>query len=358
MFKKLLITVLILVFVYFSALLVFRHYKDDLIDHLSQSRPVEANYLIVEGWISDESIADAVKEFRDKDYYKLITTGGPLETHYTLFVEGFLEFDFSENEIFLFPGDTISINLRGSPYNNIYPEFLLYLNEIKVLDNSVNEKWEEYHYIVDSPTRIENITLSYENDGYSDKDDRNLSIKSLRINDSIIPPRSENIYFFYDYDINRMNPWSTDIHSFAELCAKKLMSYEKLSPDSIIILPAPQSNLNRTYNSALSVKDWIDSEKLKRNSFNVLSEGIHCRRTWVIYKMTLSNQSENIGIISNYELHSVKNTPEIDNISLLEELTGMIYYKYLFKNWINIKARIMPDKKKPEDQKRHLNLYD
>ncbi len=45
---------------------------------LAKNSPVEANVLVVEGWLPDYAIQAAIAEFRKGSYCKLITIGGPL----------------------------------------------------------------------------------------------------------------------------------------------------------------------------------------------------------------------------------------------------------------------------------------
>lgn len=51
---------------------------------LAPSSPIKAEVLVVEGWMNDYAIKDAIKEFERGDYQKLITTGLPLERGYYL----------------------------------------------------------------------------------------------------------------------------------------------------------------------------------------------------------------------------------------------------------------------------------
>ena len=46
---------------------------------LSMSRPVEANVLVVEGWLPDYALQEAVNEFRNGHYQYLVASGGPIE---------------------------------------------------------------------------------------------------------------------------------------------------------------------------------------------------------------------------------------------------------------------------------------
>ncbi|MFW5644387.1 MAG: carbohydrate-binding domain-containing protein [Bacteroidota bacterium] len=339
--KKCIILLSVVFLAFFSISGLVHHYKTDLVDYLSRSRPVEANYLIVEGWISDESIHDAVKEFRENTYSRLIVTGGPLENHYPLFVDSNFEFDFSKKALSLSPGDTLSISLKGSPYKKIFPRFFLYLNENRIMDSTVNDEWSPFLYKADSMITLDKLTISYVNDAYSDKEDRNLYVKSLRIKDSIIPARSKNAYFYYDYDVDKKEAVSADVHSHAESCAKKIMSAGNIPPDSIIVLPAPFSKNNRTYRSALTVKKWRETKKPDDFSFNIFSEGIHSRRTWVTYKMVFDNTSDQIGIVSTYPPASEKIPAGYHIRILMGELFGNFYYQYIFKHWLNIKNPVM-----------------
>lgn len=45
---------------------------------LAPIAPIEADILVVEGWIPDEGIEGAITEFKSKNYQQLITTGSPL----------------------------------------------------------------------------------------------------------------------------------------------------------------------------------------------------------------------------------------------------------------------------------------
>lgn len=46
---------------------------------LAPQSPVQARYLVVEGWLPDYALEAAVKEYRQGGYERLFTTGGPLE---------------------------------------------------------------------------------------------------------------------------------------------------------------------------------------------------------------------------------------------------------------------------------------
>ncbi len=51
---------------------------------LAQTEPVNADPLVVEGWLPDYALAGAVKEFHSHPYRCVITTGGPVDVGGTL----------------------------------------------------------------------------------------------------------------------------------------------------------------------------------------------------------------------------------------------------------------------------------
>ena len=63
----------LLIFVALGCVLVFGSYP-----FLAVSRPVKTDVLVVEGWVNEHSIAEAVKEFKTGGYKMVYTTGGPV----------------------------------------------------------------------------------------------------------------------------------------------------------------------------------------------------------------------------------------------------------------------------------------
>ncbi len=51
---------------------------------LAIDKPIDSNILVVEGWIPDYALKQAIKEFKSNNYSLLITTGGPLLKGYHL----------------------------------------------------------------------------------------------------------------------------------------------------------------------------------------------------------------------------------------------------------------------------------
>jgi len=62
-------------------------------------------------------------------------------------------------------------------------------------------------------------------------------------------------------------------------------------PD-ITSLPTPDSAQNRTFLSAVIVRDWLIKQKNTIQYIDVVSEGVHARRTLTLYKMAFANKRD------------------------------------------------------------------
>lgn len=77
-----------------------------------------------------------------------------------------------------------------------------------------------------------------------------------------------------------------------------------LPRSDLAIVAAPASAQNRTFLSAVMVRDWLAGSGLRVDAIDVISLGPHARRTWRLYRMAFPDRIE-IGIMSvqpkNYE---------------------------------------------------------
>ena len=69
-------------------------------------------------------------------------------------------------------------------------------------------------------------------------------------------------------------------------------------PDkSIQMVPSRVWNRNRTYYSAVALRDWFSRHNLQVRSMNVLTEESHARRTWMLFREAFGGDVK-VGIIS------------------------------------------------------------
>jgi hypothetical protein len=83
--------------------------------------------------------------------------------------------------------------------------------------------------------------------------------------------------------------------TFAQLSAA---TFKKLGLDSnvIVAVPTPEVGKNRTYAAACDVKRWMDTSELSIHSINLVSQGAHCRRSWLLYQRAFGEKIK-VGII-------------------------------------------------------------
>lgn len=74
--------------------------------------------------------------------------------------------------------------------------------------------------------------------------------------------------------------------TFAELSAATFKALE-FNPDQLIAVPGPKVMKDRTYYSAVALRDWLSNSDLEVNSLNLFSYGPHTRRSWLIFKQVL-----------------------------------------------------------------------
>jgi hypothetical protein len=82
----------------------------------------------------------------------------------------------------------------------------------------------------------------------------------------------------------------------AELAADYLVR-NGLPAGSVIAVPAPASAQDRTFLSAVEVRDWLQREGLTPERLDVLSQGSHARRSWLLYRMAFGPEVR-VGILA------------------------------------------------------------
>jgi len=63
-----------------------------------------------------------------------------------------------------------------------------------------------------------------------------------------------------------------------------------LNSINIKSLPTPESAQNRTFLSAVIVRDWLQKQNIKTKQINLYSQGVHARRTKTLYEMAFGKQ--------------------------------------------------------------------
>ena len=84
--------------------------------------------------------------------------------------------------------------------------------------------------------------------------------------------------------------------NFAEIAAATLRKMG-LAADKITVISSPEVKKDRTYASAIAVRQWLEKNDIKPQSINLVSKSTHARRSWFLYKKVMNNALR-VGIIS------------------------------------------------------------
>jgi hypothetical protein len=121
--------------------------------------------------------------------------------------------------------------------------------------------------------------------------------------------------------------YDTDAYRTAELLRKAGI------PDTVVhCVPCPFIGRNRTYNSALTLKNWFRDHNMTVQSFNVLTEDAHARRTWMLFKEAFGKDVQ-IGIISvpdpDYDAkHWWRSSEGVRGV--IDETIAYVYARFFF----------------------------
>lgn len=95
-----------------------------------------------------------------------------------------------------------------------------------------------------------------------------------------------------------IEPWS-DVggwKNFAVRAASYLRTHG-VTDVPVIALPAPASKQDRTYLSAVMVRDWAAQSQVTLRAIDLLSAGVHARRSRMLFRMALGDAVE-VGVIA------------------------------------------------------------
>ncbi|MBE9032527.1 YdcF family protein [filamentous cyanobacterium LEGE 11480] len=84
--------------------------------------------------------------------------------------------------------------------------------------------------------------------------------------------------------------------TYAELSAATLVKLG-IEADRVIAIPSPKVKRDRTYASAVTLQEWLDQNPGKIQRINLMSPGVHARRSWTLFQKALGTRAP-IGIIA------------------------------------------------------------
>jgi hypothetical protein len=296
-----------------------------LSDYLSKTEKVNANLLIVEGWLPQYAIEMAYDEFENNSYDLVVTTGLKISGYYLVSMNGFLVFhthDKCKGNVKI--GDhLIEVDAYSEMKDKNSAHFNVFINDSIVADFFADKKKRKYEIIWNGNlSKIDSVMIQFDNDSLFEYGDRNLYIKEIIIDYKTHFSFQNNSY----YDIGALDGKkrvNNNFTSFSELARNKLLS---MGIDSSLVLSIPcnRVNINRTLTSALAFRDWLKTSNFKVKGINIVSLGSHARRTWLSYTKVL-DKSYNIGIVS-FPDRKGRFSRKYKVLQTLRETLGFVYY--------------------------------
>ena len=328
--KKKVLNLIVILFLITGSGSLFVANNQNLSDFLSRSQVADANVLILEGWLHDDAIEMLKQEILKTDYDLIIASGVKTSDldFFKLPMNGHLIF-YTKSQM---SGDTVKkdhlIEITSkSKMGGIYQcHFNFYINDSIVADFVTDEHPGKTSLVWNGSLRdIDSLMVQFTNDMFDENGDRDLFVKEIIIDKQMIIPYQHNSV----YDIGAIGGGNRTLNAYEshpQIIRNKIISFG-LDSAKVVALTTKMTTFNRTLVSALAVREWLKSSGQSVKGINVVSRGIHSRRTLITYQRVL-NKTKNVGIISlpeRTEGVSVKNSA----LRVFVEMLDYLYYNII-----------------------------
>lgn len=319
---------------------------------LNYNHPVASNYVILEGWLPPFELEQSVKQLyvtgkttfiisgknfkkndteilsrtnkyfeQNNDFVRKFDRGIWLLTNAVIF---FNVTPFLQNQI---PQDTmfISFRIKGSVASGHPAHFKVYINNEHFFQGFISHEEETLNLAwPKSKGTLTSLAIQFDNDLRTEDADRNLKVIGLNINNQEFPLNSKSIFYLQHEDLS-VYGFNSEI-AFVKNYLLELGVNEK----DLVLLEFEPAKRNQTLKSAQLCADWAIQQKI--SSINVVSSGIHSRRSWVTYKKTFPKQIE-VGVISFQTESSNQNQLYYSFYGIKSALEELFTYVW---NWLQL----------------------
>lgn len=240
------------------ALLAFAH------PHLAITDPVNADVLVVEGWMEEPHLSEVARLVDSVGYARIYTTGTVRPFTYYLKAGGSIVVRFKQPQ-----RGRILINVSGVPG----AAFRVEANGAKVMERRVEPV--PARFLSDVEVTADSLVITSFHDGIGASTGNNIFIKYMRIGGESIHHVQDTTVIVHR-DGSREPGWPT----FAAKCAAQLNALG-VHPAPIAV-PAPGRPDSRTWANAshFAVRAKADSI----GAFDVVTVGVHARRTRALFQ--------------------------------------------------------------------------
>jgi hypothetical protein len=292
-------------------------------------RIADTNTLVIEGWLSDDALKETLKEIQGHSYERIITTGGPLGHYYRVYIGGTLHIPIPDSLQQQSGSKPLRIEAYGSHVDKVFAHFSVWVNDsVHLGDAYTTGQLTTYEFPMDTCISfIKSLQIHFDNDKYNRTQDRDLFVGSITVSGASIPYNSGTLV--YEQHWPKETKFVKVYETYAENAAAELA---QLGADStkIVVIRAPSVGNHRTYNSAVALKNYLTEHHIY--SFNLVSLGVHSRRSWLSYEKALGKEYT-IGIIAieNKKYHPDQwwqSKPVAKNV--LREAAKYLYIRFWF----------------------------
>lgn len=291
----------------------------------------DAGILVIEGWVSNETLQQAIQEFHQHPYQQIIIASTSVPTVFTRYPKGKLTFDLTHQPQWQYDDmKEITVIAFSTSTDSIYPAFNLLVNDSLVGEAKTSAELSSFAFdLPDLPEAAEKISVQIKEDTSQIDQRDSLYIHSILIENQLIHGWARNVTYSTDKRRRKNLVW-TQAFNDAEV-AREILLQKGISDSAIVVLSAPEVHVNRTYNSALAVRHWVTKNYTTLPAINILSEGTHARRTLMLYRLALDDHD--IGIIASPNINfNAKNWWKVKEGRqfVLEQILKYLYAKFLF----------------------------
>lgn len=313
---------------------------------LSLNRPVKTNNVLLEAWISHHEIEQAVARFGGDQGARFFVAGRSFPSAETgisgpsphageknadargtwLYANSSLGFSVPEELTGTLPDTVlITVEANGQMAAGHFAYFNAIVNSSVLGGRFSGEDYSKYTFLwVSRGQPLKSLFIRFINDLKGPDSDRNLNVKSVTVNGIRIPADALNAKITREQNLS-----TTGYASQAEETAAYLVALGvPPAKVEVVAFRPPERNLTRA--AAVQFSKFVTNHNI--NAFNVVSSGIHCRRTWITYRK-LAGRNADVGIVNFVPEGYIVDNPYADRpfVFLLAEE----YFAYLV-NWLQL----------------------